>query len=176
MSTLPKTTRCVVVRFAVTVVAIGCALTTSPSCSSKNREGPDVTCADLSDGTWNACHDGIIAMCMGGGTVRYVVCDDKDVCEESWQYPGAYVCEQGDAYRPSQGTGHRVAACGLEFRWSACAACVERKCCGVAQECANDVTCRGCLQSNDAVGCLWDYTDFFYCLISDTRCSVECTS
>jgi hypothetical protein len=48
------------------------------SCSSLNREGPLVTCADLQDGKTNACKEGIIASCKDGSTVTYEVCTSLD--------------------------------------------------------------------------------------------------
>lgn len=83
------------------ILAAVCIIACS-ACSSQNREGPDVTCADLANGKTNACAEGIIAYCMGG-TVRYKVCTDSDndaakaICEQSWQLPGQYRCKQSDA-------------------------------------------------------------------------------
>lgn len=67
---------------------------TGPACSLQNREGPDVTCADLECGRINACQDGIIAQCLDGVTVRYHVCNstDNDLCDESWQIDGQFRC------------------------------------------------------------------------------------
>jgi hypothetical protein len=66
------------------------------TCSLENREGPDVTCADLLCGKINACHDSIIAQCLDGVTVKYHVCmqDKGDLCEASWQVKGQYKCDQ----------------------------------------------------------------------------------
>ena len=68
------------------------------SCSSLNREGPLVTCAELQGGSVNACHDGIIASCTGGKTVTYEVCtagnSPEQICAQSWQTQGAYQCAQ----------------------------------------------------------------------------------
>lgn len=63
------------------------------ACSPGNREGPDVTCADLECGRINACADGIIAQCADGVTVRFHACNLEDTCSEAWQVDGAYRCE-----------------------------------------------------------------------------------
>jgi len=83
--------------------AVFFALACLVSCSSANREGPDVTCADLEGGKENACAEGIIAYCPDGETVKYQVCtiegDEegaKEICEQPWQIPGRYQCEQAD--------------------------------------------------------------------------------
>lgn len=67
---------------------------TAGACSLQNREGPDVTCADLACGQINACQDGIIAQCVDGEIVRYHVCFEggDDICEASWQIEGQYRC------------------------------------------------------------------------------------
>ena len=66
------------------------------ACSIDNIEGPEVTCAELACGRYNACLNGIIAQCLDGKNVRYFVCneDGEDVCDAAWQNPGAYRCEQ----------------------------------------------------------------------------------
>ncbi len=75
------------------------------ACSMLNREGPDVTCADLSDGATNACADGIIATCSAG-EVRWRVCDDEKACEQSWQVEGQYRCKDSDLVPdPTGGSG-----------------------------------------------------------------------
>jgi len=63
------------------------------ACSVLNREGPDVTCADLDNGVKNACQEGIIASCVNG-SMQYEVCDSKEACGESWQTPDHYQCDQ----------------------------------------------------------------------------------
>lgn len=63
------------------------------ACSLLNREGPDVSCADLANGTANACADGIIATCMGG-SVRYKVCEGTSACSAPWQTPGRFRCTE----------------------------------------------------------------------------------
>jgi hypothetical protein len=68
------------------------ALAASASCSLSNREGPEVTCADLECGRVNACEEGIIAQCVDGVTVRYHACATAEICEATWQVPGAYKC------------------------------------------------------------------------------------
>lgn len=69
---------------------------TVPMCSNSNHEGPLVTCADLECGRLNACQDGIIASCLDGVNVKYYVCYDNalDICDEDWQVPGQYRCEE----------------------------------------------------------------------------------
>ena len=64
------------------------------ACSLSNREGPEVTCAELECGRVNACQDGIIAQCVDGETVRYHVCFEggDDICDASWQIEGEYRC------------------------------------------------------------------------------------
>lgn len=75
------------------------------ACSVLNREGPDVTCADLGDGTRNACAEGIIATCSAG-EVRWHVCDDKKACEQTWQIDGQYRCSDTDLIPgPTGGAG-----------------------------------------------------------------------
>ena len=66
----------------------------SGACSLENKEGPDVTCADLECGRINACQEGIIAQCMDGNTVVFHVCTPSadNICEEDWQLPGQYRC------------------------------------------------------------------------------------
>jgi hypothetical protein len=78
-------------------VALGmlAALLSAPlgACSASNREGPDVTCADLECGRINACQQGIIAQCADGVTVKFHVCTEKTTCEATWQKSGAYRCQ-----------------------------------------------------------------------------------
>lgn len=74
----------------VVVLLLGVA-----ACSVLNRDGPDVTCADLGGGSKNACADGIVATCSGG-TVRWRVCDDKSACEQRWQVAGLFRCSESD--------------------------------------------------------------------------------
>jgi hypothetical protein len=79
------------------------------ACSLSNREGPDVTCADLECGRINACEQGIIAQCADGKTVRYHVCSEKKTCEATWQKPGEYRCDSAatdcEGCRPERTTG-----------------------------------------------------------------------
>ena len=62
-----------------------------PACSLVNRDGPDVSCADLRQGEINACEQGIIARCEDG-EVTFEVCDDYKACEVPEQLEGAYRC------------------------------------------------------------------------------------
>lgn len=77
------------------------------ACSFANREGPNVTCAELECGKRNACKDGIIAYCGADRVVHYHVCTDddssggsggstsaSDICEAAWQTPGSYRCSR----------------------------------------------------------------------------------
>lgn len=74
-------------------VAVFCLV---DACSLLNREGPDVSCADLQYGAANACLDGIIATCTNG-TVAYKVCDQKSACSAPWQTSGRYRCTETEA-------------------------------------------------------------------------------
>ena len=76
------------------VGALFVALVISGACSLENKEGPDVTCADLECGRINACQEGIIAQCMDGNSVIFHVCTPSadNICEEDWQLPGQYRC------------------------------------------------------------------------------------
>lgn len=64
-------------------------------CSLQNREGHDLSCEELENGSINACKDGIITSCEAG-RVQYRVCSDENVCSESWQQPDAYRCSVGE--------------------------------------------------------------------------------
>jgi hypothetical protein len=74
------------------------ALVVAATCSLSNQVGPDVTCADLKCGQVNACQEGIIASCADGKTLKFHVCDEngQDICEEDWQRPGQYRCDEFD--------------------------------------------------------------------------------
>ena len=78
------------------LLALGLGLTAT--CSLSNKEGPDVTCADLQCGRVNACSEGIIASCSDGKTMKWHVCTDtaKDICGEDWQKPDQYKCDEFD--------------------------------------------------------------------------------
>jgi hypothetical protein len=80
------------------------------ACSVLNREGPDVTCADLGDGARNACAEGIIATCSAG-EVRWHVCDDKKACEQTWQIDGQFRCADSESV-PGAGGGGGSGAIG----------------------------------------------------------------
>jgi hypothetical protein len=71
-----------------------------------NREGPEGTCSDL---VGVACHDGILATCVGG-SVKYQVCDDKDVCVATWQVDGQYRCNETD---PVPQAAHDMSVSGM---------------------------------------------------------------
>ncbi len=84
-------------RTALALLAWATLAAGTTRCSLQNREGPDVTCADLGCGKYNDCADGIIASCLDGKTMRYHVCDtsdDDDVCSADWQVRGQYKCDQ----------------------------------------------------------------------------------
>jgi hypothetical protein len=81
------------------------------ACSLQNREGPDVTCADLQCGKVNACEEGIIASCSDGVTLRFHVCDssdDEELCDEDWQTDGQYKCDEDDIECEGCGPGKTV--------------------------------------------------------------------
>jgi len=136
------------------------------ACSMFNRTGPSDTCAALQNGTVNACHDGILATCVGSQIV-YKVCDDSSACEQSWQAAGAYKCAQTDPpfvppMMPSGGSsggartsssggssGGALATCGtssLTVNTAACAQCVESGCCGIGGRCGSDPGCQACVR------------------------------
>lgn len=75
------------------------------ACSWQNREGPDVTCADLQDGAVNACEDGIIATCTNGAVTWRVCEDDPDACDASFQEPGKFRCDDTEPVPGSGGSG-----------------------------------------------------------------------
>ncbi len=85
--------------------------TSLAACSLLNRNGPEVTCADLDEGAVNACESGIIATCHGG-EMTYVVCDDAGACERTWQVQGAFSCVEGGA-PPSTGGGGSGGSSGV---------------------------------------------------------------
>jgi hypothetical protein len=63
------------------VILLLVALLPIGACSLLNKEGPDVTCRDLGDGTMNDCEDDIIASCVGG-KLYYDVCTGNDECKQ----------------------------------------------------------------------------------------------
>lgn len=79
-------------------LVLSCIVVFMVACSLLNRNGPNVTCADLQGGAINACQDGIIASCANGTTVTWQVCadtqstDGAEVCSAEWQRPGQYRC------------------------------------------------------------------------------------
>ena len=81
-------------------------LCTSCLYSKSNREGIELSCAELGDG--NACREGIITSCLLG-EVQYRVCDDKHACTAGWQQPARYRCEESDGLpmRMSAGSAGR---------------------------------------------------------------------
>lgn len=87
-----------------TLSIVGLLFLVTVACSSLNREGPNVTCADLQGGAINACQQGIIASCRDGKKVTYQVCTNdvgdttaEQLCSASWQTKGAYKCEHSGA-------------------------------------------------------------------------------
>jgi hypothetical protein len=128
-------------------------LIAATACSVLNRDGPDVTCADLGGGSKNACASGIIATCSAG-KVHWQVCDDKSACEQSWQQSGDYRCNESDelpVLTPSSGGSANSGgdagatdACGWSWSSSTCASCVEQSCCASSQACAQDAHCSDC--------------------------------
>lgn len=85
-------------RAALWLGALGLAAGLSAACSLSNKEGPNVTCAQLQCGAVNACSDGIIASCADGVTVKWHVCTEnaEDICDKDWQKPGQYQCDEFD--------------------------------------------------------------------------------
>jgi hypothetical protein len=116
-----------------------------------NREGPNVTCADLKDGRINACEDGIIASCKDGQTVTHEVCTESDgatsaeeICEASWQKHGAYVCEEsstavrgggGSGGAPPVGTGGSGSISNCDFH------CADNSCVTESEVCNGHADC-----------------------------------
>ncbi len=76
----------------MTRALLAVALAVAAGCSLSNREGPDVTCADLECGRINACEEGIIAQCVDGVNVEYHACGSESACEGTWQVEGQYKC------------------------------------------------------------------------------------
>ena len=120
----------------------------SAACSLLNRKGPDVTCADLGDGAENGCENGIIATC-DRGTVTWSVCGEESACEEPWQQPGRFRCEEfassGGSTTSSATTGAGELTCGFEYLPASCATCIQTNCCEESTACANDAQCADCV-------------------------------
>ncbi len=120
------------------------------ACSLLNREGPDVTCADLKNGAQNACADGIIATCPGG-VVRFEVCSAKSVCGESWQTAGQFRCEQGSAAAIASSDGGGASVPGADAAVNpgsdassgggGCESCIQSKCSALLSKCQEDAAC-----------------------------------
>ncbi len=151
------------------------ALAVLTACSLLNREGPDVTCADLKNGAQNACADGIVATCASGA-VRFEVCSAKSACDASWQTPGRFRCEQGSgaAISSSDGGGASVPVADAAVNpgpdassGGGCEACIQSKCSGALSSCQADIGCPTC-----ACGQLYQ------CLLacSDKACGDACLS
>lgn len=148
-------------------VAMACVV--ALACSSLNRSGPDVTCADLQNGTENACAEGIIATCSGG-QVDWAVCGDKGACEADWQTGGRYRCAQSDplpaVLAPGSGgsgsasPGGPGGAAGGGVAPS-CDSCVSSRCPMQLSNCLADSKCM--LLHQCIAGC------------ADTTCSSSCT-
>ena len=85
-------------RAAAWLLALGLSAGLLATCSLSNKEGPNVTCADLQCGRVNACQDGIIASCGDGVKMRWHVCTENaaDICGEDWQTAGQYRCDEFD--------------------------------------------------------------------------------
>lgn len=170
------------IAFRYAVIAAVLAL----GCSSLNRSGPDVTCADLHDGSENACAEGIVASCTGG-RVEWKVCDDKSACDASWQTSGRYRCAQADpapslqaqpsgggsggspngtSGTPTSGTGGVATAGGGVSSGGAsgggCDACVSSRCSTQLSNCLGDAKCT--LLHQCITGC------------TDTTCSSSCVT
>lgn len=139
------------------------------ACSSLNRSGPDVTCADLQKGSENACSEGIIATCSGD-RVDWRVCGDKGACEADWQTSRRYRCAQSDPLpspqpagggsggSPAGGTG---GASSAGASGAGCDSCVSSRCSIQLSNCLRDSKCA--LLHQCTTGC------------TDTTCSSSCT-
>jgi hypothetical protein len=165
------------------------------ACSSLNRSGPDVTCADLRNGVENACAQGIVATCSGG-RVGWRVCDDKSACEASWQTNGRYRCAQSDPLpsqpalsagggsggNPEGGTGgaSSTGASGV-----GCDSCVSSRCSRQLSSCLGDSKCAllhqcitGCADTTCSSSCPFQYPSYDFgqplrqCVSGN--CSKEC--
>lgn len=79
-----------------TLCALAALLITGCLYSKANREGLDLSCAELQDGAANACAQGIITSCEFG-VIQYRVCSDDTACEGTWQQQGRFRCDQMDA-------------------------------------------------------------------------------
>jgi hypothetical protein len=137
-------------RPALWTLFAGAVLSAAACFSRLNREGPNVTCADLQNGLINACSEGIIASCADGTHVTYEVCDDKDACGASWQTRGAYSCTDllhGGASGSGGGSSGPTNACGIDWSTATCAACIQRNCCAAAMTCSKDSQCVKCAQN-----------------------------
>jgi len=156
------------------------------ACSLQNREGPDVTCADLNDGAFNACEQGIIATCSGGAVMWRVCEDDPDVCDAPWQVTGDYSCEPpfvegSGGSGGSGGNGGSLGAetCGFKYKEATCSSCVQTNCCAESQNCANNEHCTDCVtRPGNTTPCVPDdnlnpyYGTFVDCL--SMSCSGSC--
>jgi hypothetical protein len=153
-------------RWRVGTVAVLAAALGAASCSSLNREGPLVTCANLQGGTINACQGGIIASCRDGKTVTYEVCTDGDkpdqICSQTWQTEGAYQCTQRAGGTGSSGGSSGSSASGgsgsiasgssagsgvaspspcLPTSGSSCDQCLSNMCFATYDACMQDTAC-----------------------------------
>lgn len=157
------------------------------SCSAFNREGPDVTCADLGHGALNACREGIITSC-NNGSETYRVCKKESVCEATWQIPGGYRCEESEAMpylsstssappseQPEPPMESTYPACGWDYREAACASCVLQTCCVTAQACADEAPCVSCATRTGAQApCLAELIPAYEALLECQRnCGCE---
>lgn len=141
------------------------------ACSLINREGPDVSCADLQNGATNACADGIIATCTGG-SVTYKVCEQRSACSAPWQTSGRYRCTETEpppnlvasvpgedgsngsgSDSPSDGGGANVSDASSTPAVDAsdsgpvtCEACVQSKCSTQLASCLGNGNCNAVYQ------------------------------
>lgn len=186
--------------FHLFVIGSSAAVILTISCSLLNREGPDVSCADLDNGAQNACKEGIIATCTNS-TVVYKVCDDKNVCEASWQSAGEYRCTEsetlpvlevsgaggtggiagtggtGGSSQSSGGSGGGGKTCGFTIATASCASCVQANCCTIAVTCSQNADCVSCMTrpasaSQCVPGMVGAYDNLMNCLSS--MCASDC--
>lgn len=157
------------------------------ACSLSNREGPDVTCADLDNGIRNACTEGIIATCSAPSKVAFLVCSDEDACSASWQSAGQYRCNETDslptlrdqetgatAPTPTEGS----ATCGFSYSDADCASCTKANCCASAMTCSGDTECSSCItrpppSSQCVPGLVATYDAFAACI--ESSCASQCS-
>ena len=154
------------------------------ACSILNRDGPEVTCADLDNGAFNACKEGVIATCANG-QIEYEGCSSDKACEATFQEAGRYRCALTDdipvgTTSSSNATGggtEGTPACGYNFASPACATCVEQSCCAEALACTDDDQCDDCAtRAGNETPCAPDLVPLFNAFLTcmSNSCSGAC--